>query len=56
MLSSVSVCVGLLMGGTLCARATDADLRVAHEALSLATLAALAVHGLTLLGDGFLQA
>jgi len=31
------------------------ELRVAHEALSLATLAALAVHGLTLLGDGYLR-
>ncbi len=31
------------------------DLRVAHEALSLATLAAIAVHGLTLIGDGFLK-
>jgi sulfoxide reductase heme-binding subunit YedZ len=32
-----------------------ADLRVAHEALSLATIAALLVHVLTLLGDGFLN-
>ncbi len=31
------------------------DLRIAHEALSLATLAALLVHGLTLLGDGYLH-
>jgi methionine sulfoxide reductase heme-binding subunit len=31
------------------------DLRVAHEALSLATLLALVVHGLTLLGDGYLH-
>ncbi len=36
-------------------RGTRPDLRVAHEALSLATLAALVVHGLTLLGDGFLH-
>ena len=49
-----SVCVGLLMGGRVLKR-RGADLRVAHEALSLATLAALAVHGLTLLGDGFLH-
>jgi sulfoxide reductase heme-binding subunit YedZ len=53
-LSSVSVCIGLLMSGKLL-KARRADLRVAHEALSLATLAALAVHGLTLLGDGFLH-
>ncbi|MGO9487506.1 MAG: hypothetical protein ACLQBB_00580 [Solirubrobacteraceae bacterium] len=52
-LSSASVCVGLLMSGRLRRRGTD--LRVAHEALSLATLAALAVHGLTLLGDGYLH-
>src|SRR5882762_9859907 len=53
-LSSVSVCVGLLMGGRVLKRRWP-DLRVAHEALSLATLTALAVHGLTLLGDGFLH-
>jgi len=54
LLSSVSVCVGLLMGGRLVKR-RGIDLRVAHEALSLATIAALLVHGLTLLGDGFLN-
>src|SRR5258708_29997402 len=54
LLSSVSVCVGLLMGGRLLKR-RGIDLRVAHEALSLATIAALLVHGLTLLGDGFLH-
>jgi methionine sulfoxide reductase heme-binding subunit len=53
-LSSVSVCVGLLMGGRVLKRRWP-DLRVTHEALSLATLAALAIHGLTLLGDGFLH-
>jgi sulfoxide reductase heme-binding subunit YedZ len=53
-LSSASVCLGLLMGGRLLKR-RGADLRTTHEALSLATLAALAVHGLTLLGDGFLH-
>lgn len=53
-LSSVSVSVGLLMGGRLL-KGRRLDLRVAHEALSLATLAAIAVHGLTLLGDGFLH-
>jgi methionine sulfoxide reductase heme-binding subunit len=53
LLASMSVCVGLLMAGAL--RAHKADLRIAHEALSLATLAALLVHGLTLLGDGYLH-
>jgi sulfoxide reductase heme-binding subunit YedZ len=53
-LSSLSVCLGLLMGGRLVKR-RGVDLRVAHEALSLATLATLVVHGLSLLGDGFLH-
>jgi methionine sulfoxide reductase heme-binding subunit len=53
-LSSLSVCLGLLMGGRLVKR-RGLDLRVAHEALSLATLATLVVHGLSLLGDGFLH-
>ena len=42
------------MGGRLLRR-RGTDLRVAHEALSLATLATLLVHGLSLLGDGFLH-
>jgi sulfoxide reductase heme-binding subunit YedZ len=54
LLSSVSVCVGLLMGGRIL-KGRQPDLRVTHEALSLATLGALAVHGLSLLGDGFLH-
>lgn len=54
LLSSASVCIGLLMGGRL-TRNHKPELRVTHEALSLATLAALAVHGLSLLGDGFLH-
>jgi sulfoxide reductase heme-binding subunit YedZ len=53
-LSSVSVGIGLLMGGRL-VRRRGVDMRVAHEALSLATLAALVVHGLTLIGDSFLH-
>jgi len=53
-LSSISVCVGLLMGGRLLKR-RGPDLRVTHEALSLAALAALAVHGLTLIGDTYLH-
>jgi sulfoxide reductase heme-binding subunit YedZ len=54
LLASLSVCIGLLMGGRIL-KAHRPDLRVAHEALSLATLAALVVHGLTLLGDGYLH-
>jgi sulfoxide reductase heme-binding subunit YedZ len=54
LLSSVSVCVGLAMSKRV-AKGRLADLRVAHEALSLATIAALLVHVLTLLGDGFLN-
>jgi len=54
LLSSLSVCVGLSMGGRL-VRGRNLDLRVTHEALSLATLVALAVHGLTLLGDSFIK-
>jgi sulfoxide reductase heme-binding subunit YedZ len=54
LLSSVSVGVGLTMGGKLLRR-RGADLRVFHEALSLATLAALAVHATALLFDGFLR-
>jgi methionine sulfoxide reductase heme-binding subunit len=54
LLSSVSVCVGLAMSKRF-AKGRLADLRVAHEALSLATIVALLVHVLTLLGDGFLN-
>jgi methionine sulfoxide reductase heme-binding subunit len=54
LLSSVSVCVGLAMSKRF-AKGRLADLRVAHEALSLATIAALLIHVLTLLGDGFLN-
>ena len=53
-LSSAAVCIGLLMGGRL-VKGKGPDLRVTHEALSLATLAALLVHGLTLLGDSFMH-
>jgi sulfoxide reductase heme-binding subunit YedZ len=53
-LSSVSVSVGLLIGGRFVKR-HRLELRVTHEALSLATLAALVVHGLTLIGDEYLH-
>lgn len=53
-LSSAGVCVGLLMGGRF-VRGRGLDLRVAHETLSLATLAAIVLHAVTLLGDTFLH-
>ena len=54
LLSSAGVSLGLLMGGRLM-RGRGLDLRAAHEALSLATLTAIAVHGLSLVGDSFLH-
>lgn len=54
LLASVSVCVGLASSMRLL-KGRAADLRVLHEALSLATIGALLVHVLTLLGDGFLK-
>jgi sulfoxide reductase heme-binding subunit YedZ len=53
-LSSLSVLVGLTMGGKLL-KGRGPDLRLTHEALSLATLAAIAVHAFSLLGDKFLH-
>jgi methionine sulfoxide reductase heme-binding subunit len=52
--SSAAVTLGLLMGGRFVTGRT-AKLRVAHEALALATIAALVVHAGALLGDGFLS-
>jgi len=53
LLSSVAVCVGLLFGGKLVKGRPD--LRQLHEALSLATIVALVVHAVSLLGDAFLS-
>src|SRR3954464_1443582 len=53
-LSSAGVCVGLAMGGRF-VRGRGADLRPLHEALSLATIVALAVHGLSLIGDKYMH-
>jgi sulfoxide reductase heme-binding subunit YedZ len=50
--SSVSLCVGLLMSGKLI-KGRRVDLRIAHEALSLTALIALAIHVLSLLADSF---
>jgi methionine sulfoxide reductase heme-binding subunit len=54
LLSSVAVGVGLTMGGRMI-KGRGIDLRAAHEALSLATLVAIVVHAVTLLGDTFLK-
>jgi sulfoxide reductase heme-binding subunit YedZ len=53
-LSSIGVCIGLLMGGRF-VKKRGLDLRSTHEALSLATLATIVVHAVALLGDGFLK-
>ena len=52
--SSGAVTVGLLMGGRF-VRGRTAQLRVMHEALALATIAAIVLHAGALLGDGFLS-
>jgi methionine sulfoxide reductase heme-binding subunit len=49
--SSLAVSLGLMMAR----RSRLPDLRVTHEALSLATIGALVVHALALLGDSFLR-
>ena len=52
--SSAAVTLGLLMGGRLL-KGRGPDLRVTHEALSLATIVALLIHAFALLGDGYLS-
>ena len=52
--SSAAVTAGLLIGGRI-VRGRTGQLRVAHEALALATIAALAIHAAALLGDGYLS-
>jgi methionine sulfoxide reductase heme-binding subunit len=52
LLASASVAVGLMMSSKRKA-SNKRDLRAIHEALSLTTLAMVAMHGLSLLGDGF---
>jgi sulfoxide reductase heme-binding subunit YedZ len=54
LLASVSVSVGLTMGGRLLPRA-QRELRPLHEALSLAALSALALHAVSLLFDAYLH-
>ena len=54
LLASASVALGLMMSSRL--KAVDKrDLRAVHEALSLTTLAMVALHGASLLGDSFLD-
>jgi sulfoxide reductase heme-binding subunit YedZ len=53
-LAGASVTLGLVMGMRL-GKGRGPDLRATHEALSLATIVALVVHGVSLLGDKFLH-
>ena len=53
-LSSVSVGVGLLMGGRLMP-GSNPDRRTVHEVLSLSVMVALGVHALSLVGDRYLH-
>jgi sulfoxide reductase heme-binding subunit YedZ len=52
--ASLAVSLGLLMSTKLL-KGRAADLRVTHEALSLTTMIALVVHGLSLVGDKYLH-
>ena len=54
LLASVGVSIGLLMGGKL-VRGRGIDLRAAHETISIATIVAIVVHAVALLGDQFLH-
>jgi sulfoxide reductase heme-binding subunit YedZ len=53
-LASLAVALGLLMSTKLL-RGRGLDLRTTHEALSLATIAALVVHAVALLGDKYMH-
>ena len=54
LLSSASVGLGLMMSSPR-GSASRRDLRSVHEALSLTALAMVALHGIALLGDSFLN-
>jgi methionine sulfoxide reductase heme-binding subunit len=54
LLATASVTVGLLMSGRL-VRRRGPDLRATHEALAIATMAAIVVHAGALLGDSFMS-
>ena len=53
LLASVGVALGLLMSSGWI-RGRGLELRTTHETVSLATLLAIAVHGLALLGDNYI--
>lgn len=53
-LASLAVCLGLLMSTKLMRRRRP-DLIATHEALSLATIVAIVVHAVALLGDSYLS-
>ena len=53
-LASLAVSLGLLMSTKLL-KGRTADLRTAHDTLALATIVAIVVHGVSLLGDSFLH-
>jgi sulfoxide reductase heme-binding subunit YedZ len=53
-LASAGVLLGLCMGTNLI-KGRGTDLRAAHETISLATLVAIAVHGVSLLFDSFVN-
>ncbi len=53
-LASLAVSLGLLMSTKLL-RGRGADLKSAHEVLALSTIAAIVVHGVSLLGDTYLH-
>jgi methionine sulfoxide reductase heme-binding subunit len=55
LLASASVAVGLMIGARRSGATSKRDLRSVHEALSLTALAMVAVHGLALLGDSYLD-
>jgi methionine sulfoxide reductase heme-binding subunit len=53
-LSSAAVGVGLTMGGRMI-KGGRADRRAYHEALAIAVMVSIAVHGLALIGDSYLH-
>ncbi len=55
LLASLSVALGLLMGTGVGKKLGRVDLRTVHEALSLATLAAIGLHAIALLADPWLK-
>lgn len=55
LLASAAVAAGLSMGMRTVRGTRAGDVRALHEVLSLATMAALTVHALSLLGDAYLH-